>query len=902
MESQKFNVTGMTCAACSSAVEKAVNKLPGVQKAEVNLLAGTMKVRYAGPRQPDAVVAAVQKAGYGAEPFAQPGAQAGATGASARANPHAQELAGMKRRLVVSFVFLIPLMYLSMGHMLGWPLPAFFLGAANASAFALTQLLLTLPIAIVNGRFFTGGFRALFHRSPNMDSLVALGASASLGYGIFALYRIGWALGHNAVDIAGHYTHQLYFESAATILTLITLGKTLEALSKGRTGAAISALLDLSPQTATLLRDGAETEVPVAEVRVGDVLAVRPGSRVPLDGVVLEGRSSVDESARTGESLPVDKAPGDEVTGATLNTSGYFTMQVRRVGEDTTLAQIIALVEEAGASKAPIAKLADRVSGVFVPIVMAIAAACFIVWLALGSGVEFALSRAVTVLVISCPCALGLATPVAIMVGTGKGAKNGILYRNAQALETLCRVDTVVLDKTGTLTVGKAHVTDVIALAGHNKGDLLFLAAGLEQRSEHPVALAVLAEAERRGIEPAPVADFKALSGLGVRGRTAKGRCLGGNERLMRERSIDMAPAGNEPERLAAEGKTPLYFAFSGKLVGIIAVADLPKPDSAAAVKAMRRRGLRVVMLTGDNTRTANAVGTLVGVDETVAEVLPEDKDRHVRELQERGCKVAMVGDGINDAPALARADVGIAIGAGTDVAIESADIVLMKNTLSDAVTAIDLSRAVLRNIKQNLFWAFIYNIIGIPVAAGVFYTAFGLVLNPMFGAAAMSLSSLFVVTNALRLNTFRPKALPATKPARPASTPAPEPVPATDETPKPEPEPEPEPRNETKPALEAASETRIEVLSDTAPESETETQDQTVEEAPIMEKTVHIEGMTCGHCSARVEKALSEIPGVSAKVDLEQNLAHVTIVGDVSNEMLRETIVDAGYEVTGID
>lgn len=885
MGSQKFSVTGMTCAACASHIEKAVKKLPGVEKAEVNLLGNSMTVTYNESEQTTGSIAqAVEKAGYGASPTIKDreGAKKATTTTPSlplEENPLTAEIHRMKNRLVVSFIFLIPLMYISMGHMVNWPLPSVFLGVENAVSFALTQFLLTLPIVYVNRKFFMGGFRSLANRAPNMDSLVALGATASLAYGIFALYRIGWALGNQSLSVAEHYTHQLYFESAATILTLITLGKTLEAISKGRTGAAISALLDLAPKTALVLRDGAEVEVSIEDVVVGDMLAVKPGSRVPLDGTLLEGMSAVDESAITGESIPVGKEPGDALTGATLNTSGYFTMRVDRVGEDTTLSQIIALVEEAGASKAPIAKLADRVSGVFVPIVMIIALACFIVWMVTGYGIEFALSRAVTVLVISCPCALGLATPVAIMVGTGRGAKHGILYKNAEALEDLSHVDIVVLDKTGTLTEGTPQVTDIIALKGNQK-ELLFLAAGLEQKSEHPLALAILEEAKRWGIEPAPVYDFKALSGLGVRGRTAQGRCLAGNERLLRERGVNISAAGDSSKTLAEQGKTPLYFAFDGELVGIIAVADLPKPDSASAVAAFTERKIRTIMLTGDNAATARAVCKMVGADEVVAEVLPGDKDEQVRRLMTEGRKVAMVGDGINDAPALARADVGIAIGAGTDVAIESADIVLMKSSLLDAVTATELSRTVLRNIKQNLFWAFIYNVIGIPIAAGVFYPLFGLTLNPMFGAAAMSLSSLFVVTNALRLNLVR---LPSLKhPVESAS------------------------RAAAPPHPEVLTEGEAALLSGPSNASTQETTGSSEpaenKEVQPVEKIIHIEGMTCGHCSARVEKALNELAGVEATVDLEAKIAMLKTDGAIPAETLKETVVAAGYEVTGIE
>lgn len=850
MTTRTYDITGMTCAACSTHVQKAVQKLPGVQQADVNLLANRMTVTFDEKKlHDDDIVQAVEKAGYGASPQ-QP--ETKSAGAAPRTDPMKKEISSMKRRLVVSFLFLIPLLYISMGHMVGLPLPSFLAGAQNAVSFALTQFLLTLPIILVNHKYFTGGFRALWHRAPNMDSLIGLGSAAALAYGIFALYRIGWGLGHGQMDVVHHYMHDLYFESAAMILALITLGKTLEAVSKGRTGAAISALLDLAPKTALLLKDGVETEVPLEQVRPGDVLAVKPGARIPVDGVLLEGHSAVDESALTGESLPVEKEAGSMVTGATLNTSGYFTMRAQRVGNDTTLAQIVALVEQAGASKAPIAKLADQISSVFVPIVMGIALVSFIVWMLAGQSVEFSLARAISVLVISCPCALGLATPVAIMVGTGRGAKNGILYKNAEALEGLCHVDTVVLDKTGTVTQGKPQLTDLIPL-GIGEDELLSLAAGLETKSEHPLALAILEAAQQRGIAPAAAEGFEALSGLGLRARVAGEECLAGNARLMQSQGVDLSAAGNAPDTLAAAGKTPLYFAKEGKLAGLVAVADLPKATSAAAIAALRARGLRVVMLTGDNTATAEAIQAMVGADEVVADVLPQDKDAKVRALMEQGHKVTMVGDGINDAPALARADVGIAIGAGTDVAIESADVVLVKSDLADAVTAYDLSRATLRNIKQNLFWAFFYNIIGIPVAAGVFYTAFGWALNPMLGAAAMSLSSVFVVTNALRLNLFRPRPLPTTQSV---------------------------------------------VIPASAPVHTNDLQ----KEIATMKKTIHIEGMSCGHCQAHVEKALNDIPGVTAKVSLEENLARADVPADITDAALRAAVEEAGYTVTGIE
>ncbi len=847
MATEKFKITGMSCAACASHIEKAVNALPGMEKAEVNLLGNSMTARFdPAALSPQDIAAAVDKAGYGAQPLQAGGKASPAPAADVTAKA---EIRGMKTRLIGSFAFLLPLLYVSMGHMVGLPLPGFLLGVENSLSFALTQFLLTLPIVLLNHKYFTGGFKALKNRAPNMDSLIALGASAALLYGVFALYRIGWALGHGQPDVAMHYMHELYFESAATILALITLGKTLEAISKGRTGSAISALMDLSPKTALRLQNGAEEEVPIEAVQPGDILAVKPGARVPVDGTVLEGRSAVDESALTGESLPVDKEPGDTVTGATVNRSGYFTMTARRVGEDSTLAQIIALVEDAGASKAPIAKLADKVSGIFVPIVMGIALLAFFIWLAVGQGFEFALARAVTVLVISCPCALGLATPVAIMVGTGRGAKSGVLYKNAEAMETLARVDTVVLDKTGTVTEGKPRLISVHPF-GMGEEELLALAAGLEAKSEHPLALAVCQAAAARGLTPPAAGHFEALSGLGLRCELAGDSYLAGNRRLMEEQGVALSAAGALPESLAQNGQTPLFFAKNGQLIGILSVADRPKADSAAAIAALHQLGLRTVMLTGDNRATAEAIRREVGADEVIAEVLPADKDEAVRRLMEAGRRVAMIGDGINDAPALARADVGIAIGAGTDVAIESADVVLMKSSLADAVTAVRLSRAVLRDIKQNLFWAFFYNVIGIPVAAGVFFAAFQLVLNPMLGAAAMSLSSIFVVLNALRLNAWKAPALPAAPALAAENTPA---------IPK--------------------------------------------EEPPMKTVILHIEGMSCEHCSKRVENALSMLPNVAeATVSLAENAATVKLDTFVSSDALREAVAQAGYTVTGID
>ena len=834
-QKSKFNISGMSCAACAATIEKNVRKLPGLSKVEVNLLANSMQVQYdSSLLNPQQIEKAVRNAGFEAE-LSQAESRLASAGNSVsslevRPNPAKAQLRLMQRRLAISFLFLLPLMYLSMGTMLGLPQPSFLTGAQASGSFAFTQFLLSMPIVMVNYKYFSNGFKSLFRLSPNMDSLIAIGASAALVYGLFVLYRIFWFLGVGQSEMAEHYLHELYFESAAMILSLITLGKTLEAASKSRTGSAIELLLDLAPQSALLLKNGIEQLIPVEQVQPGDILAVKPGAKIPVDGIVLEGNSAVDESALTGESLPVEKSVGNRVTGGTINSSGYFTMQAERVGDDTTLAKIISLVEEASASKAPISKLADKISGIFVPLVIIIALLTFAVWIYLGSELEFALARAISVLVISCPCALGLATPVAIMVGTGRGAKNGILYKNAEALENFCHVNTMVLDKTGTITEGKPQVTDIHGFELEPE-DLLALAAGVEARSEHPLAKAIMDAAEARGVLAMPAKNFVALSGLGLQAETPKGLCVAGNLRLMREQNINMsaleagaascAPdaagmlantfkgtgiftdmvagmpgdmstgitdepgqttqhgepsqAGQHGEpgqlgvtelpslaiKLASQGKTPLYFALNKRLVGIIAVADLPKPSSQAAIAGLKARGLQVIMLTGDNRLTAEAVGKLVGVNEIISEVLPEDKDNQVQKLMQAGHKVAMLGDGINDAPALARANVGIAIGAGTDVAIESADVVLIKSDLADAVTAYDLSRATLANIKMNLFWAFFYNLAGIPIAAGLFFPAFGLTLNPMLAAGAMSLSSLFVVGNALRLNLFRKKPLP---------------------------------------------------------------------------------------------------------------------------------------------
>ena len=845
---QKFDVTGMTCSACSAHVDKAVRKVDGVTEVNVNLLSNSMTVEYDPAKtSPQAIEAAVAAAGYGASCPLPSGKQSPAV--QQGPSPMEAELKHMKRRLIVSFVFLIPLFYIAMGHMMGWPLPEFFHGTENAMVFALVQFLLLLPILYVNDKYYKVGFKTLFKGAPNMDSLIAMGSAAALIYGVAALFAIGWGLGHGDTALVNKWSMDLYFESAGMILTLITLGKFLETRSKGKTSEAITRLMDLAPKTASVLRNGVETEIPVEEVVVGDLIVVRPGGRIPVDGIITDGFSAVDESALTGESLPVDKGPGDRVAAASINKSGSFTFKALRVGEDTTLAQMIRLVDEAASSKAPIAKLADRVAGVFVPAVIGIALVTAVIWLiATGGSITSALTAGVAVLVISCPCALGLATPVAIMVGTGKGAENGILIKSAEALETLHTIDTVVLDKTGTLTSGKPVVTDCLTAADVTEEELLCVAASLEQPSEHPLAQAIVAEAGDRNIPLVSVEGFQAVHGRGVTALLHGAPVLAGNRAMMEEAGVDLSGFERSAGALAEQGKTPLYFAENGSLLGVVAVADTAKPTSAAAVAGFKALGIRVVMLTGDNRRTAQAVGQALGVDEIVAEVLPQDKEKTVSALQAQGRKVAMVGDGINDAPALARADVGLAIGAGTDVAIESADIVLMKSDLMDAVDAVRLSKATIRNIKENLFWAFFYNIICIPLAAGAFYPLFHLQLSPMFAAAAMSLSSVCVVTNALRLKFFKPTPRDAAVPQH----------------------------NESKEISEKGTIT--------------------------MEKKLGIEGMMCNHCKAHVEKALSALDGVtSAVADVEGKCAVVTLSHDVADDVLKKAVEDEGYQVTSV-
>ena len=855
---EQYTVTGMSCAACSARVEKAVKAVPGVTSCSVSLLTNSMGVE--GTASASAIVKAVQEAGYGASPKAA-AAETPSTELDALAD---HETPRLKKRLIASLVFLAVLMYFSMGHMMwGWPLPHWFDG--NHVAMGLVQLLLAGIVMVINQKFFISGFKGLLHRAPNMDTLVALGSSASFLWSTYALFAMTRAQVDGNDALVMHYMMELYFESAAMILTLITVGKMLEARSKGKTTDALKSLMKLAPQTATLLQEGAEVTVPIAQVKKGDLFVVRPGENIPVDGLVLEGSSAVNESALTGESIPVDKAAGDKVSAATTNQSGFLKCEATRVGEDTTLAQIIRMVSDAAATKAPIAKIADTVSGFFVPAVISISVLTTLVWLLLGREFGYALARGISVLVISCPCALGLATPVAIMVGNGLGARNGILFKTAASLEAAGRTQIVALDKTGTITSGEPRVTDILPAEGVSESELLTLAASLEQKSEHPLAKAVLAYAETETIACPDVTDFAALPGNGLSARLDGMEIYGGNAEFIAAKASVPAELQAEAARLAAEGKTPLFFGGAGRLMGVIAVADTLKEDSPRAIRELQNMGIRVVMLTGDNQRTADAIGRQAGVDEVIAGVLPDGKEAVIRRLQESG-KVAMVGDGINDAPALTRADTGIAIGAGTDVAIDAADVVLMNSRLSDVPAAIRLSRATLRNIHENLFWAFIYNIIGIPLAAGVFIP-FGLTLNPMFGAAAMSLSSFCVVSNALRLNLFD---LHSTKHDRKPKSAA---LPAA-------------------PVQPAAAENTAEPVS--AP---------VVKEDNAMKKTLHIEGMMCCHCEARVKKALEALPAVDeAVVSHEAGTAIVTLNAEVSDADLKKAVEDQDYKVIGIE
>ena len=857
---QEFMITGMTCSACSSHVEKSVNKLDAVKKASVNLLTESMQVTYDSDKITEMdIIAAVEKAGYGAE-VKQIKERIPTTTRNEKneilSRTYVKERE-MKHRLWISIGFLIPLMYVSMFHMFknwfGLPIPAFimraFHGNENSVTYALTQLLLVLPILYVNRSFFIVGFKALFHKSPNMDSLVAIGSFAAILYGLFALYRIGYGLGHLDMALVEQYSHDLYFESAGMILTLITLGKYLESRTKGKTSEAIKKLMDLSPKTAlVLLEDGTQEEIPTEDVKVGDIFLVKPGSFIPVDGEVLEGYSSVDESAITGESIPVDKRIGDQVVSATINKSGFLKCQAQKVGEDTTLQQIIHLVEEASASKAPIAKLADQISGIFVPVVIGIALLTFICWMVSGAGMEFSVSVAIAVLVISCPCALGLATPVAIMVGTGVGASQGILIKSGEALQAARGVDTVVLDKTGTITAGKLKVMEVSVLSNaHSHDSILSIAAALEKKSEHPLADAVVERALEEQLEIPDINDFKAVFGKGVMGTYDNVTYFLGNRGFLLQNNVKVDDSADKyAVQIADSGYTPLFLADGERLLGMISVADEIKQSSIEAINKWKDMGIHTVMLTGDNRRTAEAVKTKVGIEVVKAEVLPRDKEWYIRELKSQGHVVAMIGDGINDAPALVAADVGIAIGAGTDVAIESADIILMKSDLRDAVTAIRLSRAVIRNIKENLFWAFFYNIIGIPLAAGILYPAFGIRLNPMIGAAAMSLSSICVVTNALRLKSFRSH----------------------------------------KKEKNNGKRERKSIMSDTTKMI-----------------TIHIEGMSCDHCTGRVKKALEMVAGVeSVEMSLENKSAIVRLTKEVSPEILQDAVTKAGYDVVSME
>lgn len=881
---ERFDVTGMTCSACSSHVEKSVSKLTGVENVSVNLLTNSMQVEFDENKLDTAgIIKAVEDAGYGAavkDKHAKFGAKTSGQSGSQENNGLSaveQNVKNMKKRLIVSLIFWIPLMYVSMGHMiyqwLNIPMPPFTMnflhGNENAITYAFTQFLLLLPILIANQKYFKNGFKTLWHRSPNMDSLIAIGAGAAILYGIFAIYRIGYAMGHGDMAVVHQYAHDLYFESAGTILTLITIGKYLETKSKGKTSEAITKLLNLAPKTVTVVRDGVEQVIDATDVEKGEIFLVKPGESVAVDGIVLEGKSSFDESAITGESIPVPKQEGDTIVSASMNKSGLIRAKATKVGEDTTIAQIIRLVEEASSSKAPIAKMADKIAGVFVPTVITIALITGVIWLISGATFEFAMSTAIAVLVISCPCALGLATPVAIMVGTGKGAENGILIKSGDALETAHQIDTVVLDKTGTITQGKPVVTDIICAAGKNadKTQLLQIAGSLEKGSEHPLAEAIVNYCVTNNISLEKVTDFNALFGKGIEGTVSGTHYFAGNEKMMEEKGISLSTEQkNQIQALAKQGRTPLLFADGKQFLGIVAVADVVKPTSKEAVQKFRDYGIHVIMLTGDNEVTAQAIKEQVGIDEVIAGVLPTQKEEKISALKQAGHKVAMIGDGVNDAPALASADVGIAIGAGTDVAIESADIVLMKNDLLDAVGAVKLSRAVIRNIKENLFWAFFYNSIGIPLAAGVLYPLFQIKLNPMFGAAAMSLSSVCVVSNALRLRWVK---LHDAK------------------------------KTQSEPYQDVAASTIADINQHNALDNNIKLTNNDKGES-TMTTTISIEGMMCAHCQAHVEKALKEVAGVTeVTVSLENKNAVVT--GDASVEALKQAVVDAGYEVTDV-
>lgn len=888
MKEEKFNITGMTCSACSARVEKATSKLAGMGTVSVNLLTNSMKVEYDESQlSMEDIIQAVEKAGYGASAAQMATGEETGKPAGEKKNIAQEEIKKMKGRLIVSIIFLIPLMYLSMGHMMqmdfGMPVPqvieSVFYGTENAVAMVFGQFLLLLPILYANRKYFSVGFKSLLHGGPNMDTLIAMGAAAATVYGCFALFRIGYGLGHGDLELVHQYSMDIYFESAGTILTLITVGKFLETRSKGKTSEAIEKLMDLSPQTAIVEREGRETTIPVDQVRTGEIVLIKPGASIPVDGVIIEGASSVDESVITGESIPVEKKPGDKAVSATVNKSGFLKMEASKVGEDTTINQIIRLVDEASSSKAPIAKLADKIAGVFVPAVIGIAVLAAIIWLVAGASFEFALSTGIAVLVISCPCALGLATPVAIMVGTGKGAENGILIKSGEALEIAHRVDTVVMDKTGTITEGKPKVTDILTY-GTEEAQLLQLAASLEKPSEHPLAEAILRHAQEQDLSPQEITDFEAIHGQGISARIGGKLFFAGNERLLEHHKISSGQIRETLDSLSDQGKTPLIFADEEKILGIIAVSDVEKATSRRAIDLFRQMKINVVMLTGDNKRVAAAIQKRLNIPDVIAEVLPEDKERHIKNLQDQGHTVAMIGDGINDAPALARADVGIAIGAGTEVAIESADAVLIKNDLLDAVTAIRLSKAVIRNIKQNLFWAFFYNCIGIPLAAGAFYIALGWQLNPMFAAAAMSLSSICVVSNALRLKFFKPEH--GTQGA------------------------DADQRKEAAQiegelsAQNAETETRQ--VNDDAPQNG-EMKNRKEEKTMAKHETeLKIEGMMCEHCKAHVTKALNGLKGAEAEVNLDAGTAVVRSEQEFTDDTFKAAIEDAGYELKGIE
>lgn len=837
MKSQKFDIKGMTCSACSTAVDRNVKKLEGINEVNVNLLNNSMIVKYdENVLNNETIIKKVQDAGY--EAFLVE------NGKKNQKNLTEENLAKietneLKNRLIISFIFAIPLFYISMGHMLNWYLPHLFHGYSNAITFAFTQFLLALPIVFINIKYYKVGFKTLYKGSPNMDSLIAIGTSAAMIYGVFSIYKIGYGLGNNDIDMVIQYSHDLYFESAAIVLTLITLGKFLEARAKENTSEAINKLINLTPKTALVLRNNQEIEIPVDELVLKDIVIVKPGNIVPTDGIIIFGNSSIDESMLTGESLPVSKKVGDKVIGASINKSGSFKFEVTKLGEDTVLSQIIKLIEEASSSKAPISKLADRISAIFVPTVIVISILATVTWLFLGYSFEFALSIGIAILVISCPCALGLATPTAIMVGTGKGAQNGILIKSAESLEIAHTINTVVIDKTGTITEGKTQVTDIFTSEKITQDKLLQLCATIEKNSEHPLADAILKKAQEKEIELLNATDFEALNGLGIKAKVEDRVFYIGNKKLLDSKNISLDLFYEKSEKLANEGKTPIFIADENEVLGLIAISDVVKPTSKDAILEFEKMGLEVIMLTGDNYKTANAIAKQININNVIAEVLPQDKEKEIQKLQSLGKKVAMIGDGINDAPALVRADVGIAIGAGTDIAIESANIVLVKSDLLDAVKAIQLSNAVIKNIKQNLFWAFFYNIIGIPLAAGVFYAVLGWKLSPMFAGAAMSLSSVTVVLNALRLKLFEPRI--------------------------------------SKNLLE----------------------ENNISKGEKMEKILKVDGMTCGHCKARVEKVVSAIDGVdSVEVDLASKNVTVKMSKDISEQTLSDVIVDAGYEV----